>query len=357
MKYINLDDISSYRKLDPSDMLRHIHDIPSLCRKAWDQALALELPQEYKNIDKVVILGMGGSAIGGDLLSSLLINKCTVPISVHRNYSPPAFIDDNTLVIASSYSGMTEETLEAFRPLLLRGAKKLVMASGGQLSSIAIDNHIPAFIFDYKSPPRAALPLSLFALVGIMSKLGLAGDMTQDIAESCSILARIDGEINEKVPEAQNPAKQIAMRMFGNMAIIYGAEHLSEVAARWKIQINENVKGWAFNAAFPELNHNATSGYEVPAEICKNTHVIMLRSKTLHPRVLLRYSLTGKLLDKAGLKNEIVEAAGISDLAQMMSLILTGDYVSYYLALLYGIDPYPIKAVDYLKAELNHSLG
>ena len=180
--------------------------------------------------------------------------------------------------------------------------------------------------------------------------------MAPDIAEACSILARTDGEINEKVPETQNPAKQIARRMFGNMAVIYGAEHLTEVAARWKIQVNENVKGWAFNAAFPELNHNSASGYEVPAEISKNTRVIMLRSRTLHPRVLLRYGITGRILEKSGVKFEIVDASGDSSLAQMMSLILMGDYVSYYLALLYGIDPYPIKAVDYLKAELNHSL-
>lgn len=356
MKNINLDNVPSYSKFDPSDMLRHIHDIPSLCSKAWEQAMELELPAEYKHVGKIVILGMGGSAIGGDLLSSLVINRCRVPISVHRSYAPPAFVDDNTLVIASSYSGMTEETLEAFRPLLLRGSKKLVMTSGGQLSKIAIDNHIPAFIFDYKSPPRAALPLSLIALVGIVNKLGLAGDMAPDIAEACSILARTDGEINEKVPETQNPAKQIARRMFGNMAVIYGAEHLTEVAARWKIQVNENVKGWAFNAAFPELNHNSASGYEVPAEISKNTRVIMLRSRTLHPRVLLRYGITGRILEKSGVKFEIVDASGDSSLAQMMSLILMGDYVSYYLALLYGIDPYPIKAVDYLKAELNHSL-
>jgi glucose/mannose-6-phosphate isomerase len=354
MKNINLDDISSYRKLDPSDVLRHIHDVPSLCRKAWDQAMAMELPREYRNINKIVMLGMGGSAIGGDLLSSLVIGVCRVPISVHRGYAPPAFVDNDTLVIASSYSGTTEETLEAFGPLLLTDSRKLVMASGGQLAQIAIDNGIPAFIFDYKSPPRFALPVSLVALVGIVSKLGLVGDMSVDLAEACTLLNNINDEINEKIPEQQNSAKQIARRMFGKMAVIYGAEHLSEVAARWKIQVNENVKGWAFNAAFPELNHNSASGYEVPPEISKNTRVIMLRSNTLHPRILFRYGITGRILDKAKVEHEIVDASGNSRLAQMMSLILTGDYVSYYMALLYGINPYPIDAVDYLKSELNH---
>ncbi|RJO61293.1 MAG: bifunctional phosphoglucose/phosphomannose isomerase [Dehalococcoidia bacterium] len=355
MKNVNLDDLTSYKKLDPSDMLRHIHDIPELCRKAWAQAQALELPPDYKNINKIVVLGMGGSAIGGDLLSSLVVNECRVPISVHRGYTPPAFIDDDTLVIASSYSGSTEETLSAFKPLLSTAAKKLVMTFGGQLGQMAKESNIPAFVFDYKSPPRAALPLSFIALIGIVNKLGLISDKSADMAEACAVLSQVNDGINETIPEKSNPAKQMARKLFGNMAVIYGAEHLSEVAARWKIQVNENVKGWAFNAAFPELSHNSATGYEVPVDISRKTRVVMLRSDSLHPRVLLRYGITANILDKSGVKHEIVDATGKSKLAQMMSLILMGDYVSYYLALLYGTDPYPIKAVEYLKAELGKS--
>ena len=349
----NLDDLASYKTVDPSDMLRHIHDIPALCGKAWDQVMALEMPQDYKSINKVVILGMGGSAIGGDLIASLVLRECRVPISVHREYVPPAFVDDDTLVIASSYSGMTEETLSAFTPLISTGCKKVVMTYGGQFGQLARENSIPAFIIDYQSPPRAALPLSFLALLGILYKLELVGDKSADVAETCQILNEVNAKINEKVPQAQNPAKRLAQKLFGNMAVIYGAEYLSEVAARWRIQVNENAKAWAFDAAFPELNHNAASGYEFPPVISKNTQVIMLRSKDLHPRVQLRFDITGRILDKAGVKHEVVEATGKSKLAQMMSLILLGDYVSYYLALLYGVDPYPINAVAYLKSELS----
>lgn len=355
MKNVNLDDLAYYNKADPSDMLRHIHDIPALCSQAWVQAQSLDLPQGYKNINKIVILGMGGSAIGGDLLSSLVVNECRVPISVHRGYAPPACVDNDTLVIASSYSGMTEETLSAFKPLLSTGAKKLVMTSGGQLGQMAKESNIPAFVFAYKSPPRAALPLSLIALLGIVNKLGLVSNKSTDVDEACAVLSEIAARINETIPERSNPAKQMARKIFGNMVVIYGAEHLSEVAARWKIQVNENAKAWASNAAFPELNHNSATGYEVPREISQKTRVIMLRSDSLHPRVLLRYGITGNILDQSGVKHEVVDATGKSRLAQMMSLILTGDYVSYYLALLYGTDPYPIKAVEYLKAELGRS--
>ncbi len=348
-----LDDLQCYKINDPSDMLRHIHDIPALCRQACAQTQGLSLPQEYKDINKVVILGMGGSAIGGDLLSSLVIDECKVPILVHRSYDLPAFVDEKTLVIVSSYSGTTEETISAFKQLIATNAKKLVMTSGGEIGKLAQERGIPAFIFDYKSPPRAAMPLSFMALLGIISKLELIADKSEDIEESCSVVKEIGEKINETIPAQNNHAKQIAQRLFGKIAVIYGAEHLSEVAARWKIQINENAKAWSINAAFPELNHNATTGYEFPAGISRKTMIIMLRAESLHPRVELRYNITGEINKRAGIEYEIVDSSGKSKLAQMMSLILLGDYVSYYLALLYEIDPYPIKAVEYLKAELN----
>jgi glucose/mannose-6-phosphate isomerase len=347
-----LDNLEYYKKTDPSDMLRHIHDIPALCHRACTQAQELALPQDYRDINNVVILGMGGSAIGGDLLASLVIDECKVPIMVHRSYNPPAFVDDKTLVIASSYSGTTEETLSAFKPLIATNAKKLVMTSGGEIGKLAQERGIPAFIFDYKSPPRAAMPLSFMALLGITSKLGLITDKSADIEEACNVVRDINAEINETINEQNNYAKQIARRLFGNIAVIYGAEHLSEVASRWKIQINENAKAWSINAAFPELNHNTTTGYEFPTWMSQKTLIIMLRSESLHPRVELRYGITGDINNRAGIRYEIVDARGKSKLAQMMSLVLMGDYVSYYMALLYGVDPYPIRAVEYLKAEL-----
>ncbi len=355
MSGINLDDPKTYSKGDPSGMLRHLHDIPMLCRQAWSQALALELPRSYSMINKVAILGMGGSAIGGDLLSSLIIDESKVPISVHRGYAPPAFMDENTLVIASSYSGTTEETLSSFKATFTTGARRMVMTSGGELLKMARERNLPAFVFDYKAPPRAAMPLSFLALLGIMYKLELIADMSADVDETCALLSKEASCINETTAEKDNPAKLMARRLYGSMVVVYGAEHLSEVAARWKIQVNENAKGWAINAAFPEMNHNAATGYTVPKEISQRTRVVMLRSESLHPRVLLRYGITGKILDQHGVKHETLDAAGKSKLAQMLSLIQFGDYVSYYLALLYGIDPYPIKAVEYLKAELGRT--
>jgi len=355
MSTINLDDLDIYPCIDPSNMLRHLHDIPALCSRAWEQAQHMPLPQDYCQVDKVIMLGMGGSAIGGDLLAGLAANECRVPVFINREYSSPAFLDDNTLVIASSYSGMTEETLSAFKPLINHSCKKIIMTSGGKLAALAKEHAIPAFIIDYQAPPRATLPLSFLALLGIFCRLGLLLDKSTDFTEACDVLHYYSQQLNESTPEEHNQAKQLARSLHDKMAVIYGAEHLSEVAGRWRLQINENAKAWAFNAAFPELNHNATTGYEFPVGISQNTHVVMLRCTNLHPRVLLRYDITSRILDKAGISYTVLDAKGQSKLAQVLSLVLFGDYVSYYLALLYGIDPYPIKAVDYLKAELTNT--
>jgi glucose/mannose-6-phosphate isomerase len=312
----------------------------------------MPLPEDYHMVNKVIVLGMGGSAIGGNLLASLAVNESHAPVFISQGYTLPAFMDENTLVIASSYSGETEETLSAFMPLINSSCKKIVITSGGQLAKLAHEHNIPAFILNYQAPPRAALFLSFLALLGIFCQLGLLNDKSADLTEACDILKEYSQQVNETVPEEHNQAKQLARRLYNKMTVIYGAEHVSEVASRWRLQINENSKAWAFNAAFPELNHNATTGYEFPREISRNTHIVMLRSSNLHPRVLRRYDITGSILTKASIQHTILDAKGQSKLAQMLSLILIGDYVSYYLALLYGIDPYPIKAVDFLKSEM-----
>ncbi|MFC2001398.1 SIS domain-containing protein [Chloroflexota bacterium] len=167
-----------------------------------------------------------------------------------------------------------------------------------------------------------------------------------------TVLEKLSQEINETALLASNSAKQLAQRLYGYLPVIYGAGITAEVAHRWKTQINENSKAWAFYEVFPELNHNAIVGYQFPAELAGSLKVILLRSPSLQPRLQLRYKATSQLLERAKINHEYVDAPGDSSLSQMMSLILFGDYVSYYLAILYRIDPSPVKAIDYLKKQL-----
>ncbi len=347
----NLDDPQIYKDLDPAGMLARIREMPRQCQQAWQMAMGFQLPSDYSEVNKVVILGMGGSAIGGDLVKGLA-GEARVPILVQRDYRLPAFVDARTLVIASSYSGETEETLSAFAGALATESKKLVITTGGKMKAAAEQRHVPVFSFSYKAQPRAALGFSLFPILCFLQRLGFLSDRSADVAETVRALEEMSRRMNEFVPVSSNPAKQLAQRLHGRLPVIYGEGATAEVAHRWKTQFNENSKAWAFYEVFSELNHNAVVGYEFPKEIVERVRVVLLRTPSLEPRMRLRYRVTGELLDRAGVGHEFVDGTGSSALSQVMGLVLHGDYVSYYLAILYLIDPSPVKVIDYLKAQL-----
>jgi len=352
MKNINLDDVKIYQQNDPEGMLARIKELPMQCRQAWQAAMSFKLPAGYDDVDKVVVLGMGGSAIGGDLVRSLVQSESRIPVIVHRDYGLPAFVDENTLVIASSYSGNTEETLSGFEPALKTKAKKLAMTTGGKLQQMAEANDIPVFKIEYKAQPRAALGFSFLPTLGVLQKLGFLKDKSADVAETVQVLERLSARLEEKSPLTSNPAKQLAQRLYGCLPVIYGAGIAAEAAHRWKTQINENGKAWGFFEVFPELNHNATVGYPFPPEVAQKIRVILLRSPLFNERVKLRYDVTCELLKRAGVAYEFVDGEGRSALSQMMSLVMTGDFTSYYLAILYGVDPSPVEVISYLKDQL-----
>jgi glucose/mannose-6-phosphate isomerase len=338
--------------MDPEGMLARIKELPMQCRQAWQAALSFKLPADYAAIDKVVILGMGGSAIGGDLVKSMVQSEARIPVIVHRDYGLPAFVDDKTLLIASSYSGNTEETLSGFEPALKTKAKKLAMTTGGKLQQMAEANNIPVFKIEYKAQPRAALGFSFIPTLGVLQKLGFITDKSRDVTETVQVLEQLSARLDEKSPLAGNPAKQLAQRLYGCLPVIYGAGIAAEAAHRWKTQINENSKAWAFYEVFPELNHNATVGFPLPGEIAKKVRVILLRSPLFNERIKLRYEVTCELLKQAGVQYEFVDSEGASPLSQMVSLVSIGDYASYYLAILYRVDPSPVKVISYLKDRL-----
>jgi len=351
---VNLDDPQVYRETDPGGMLAQLHGFSGQSRAAWQKARDFKLPEDYRSIDKLVILGMGGSAIGGDLVRTLFSSGSKPIIFVSRDYDLPAFVDDSTLVIASSYSGNTEETLSAFGQALKTGCKKLAMTTGGRLREMAEGAKVPVFSIDHKSSPRAALGYSMMPLIAFLQHLGF-GEKTGEVEEMYEILDKLINEFKETVPAASNKAKQLAASLHGKIAVMYGSGILSDVARRWKTQINENSKAWAFHEVFPELNHNAVVGYEFPGELASKMFVVMLRCPSLHGRILLRYQVTGELLQQNGISHGIMEGQGKGQLSQVMSLVVLGDWVSYYLAMLYGSDPTPVKTIDYLKKRLSES--
>lgn len=349
---INLDDAGIYNQLDPQRMRERIAELPLQCRDAWANVQRLELPRAYADIDHILILGMGGSAMGGDLTRALTQKECRVPITVVREYAAPMFVGARTLAIASSHSGNTEETIAAFQDAHTRGAKLLAITGGGKIAELAQQWHAPLIKINYASRPRAALGHSFVPLVGVLHKLNLIADPSRAVEEAIRVMEDWQREIREDVPSARNPAKQLAQKIFGRTPIIYGGGFLSEVAHRWKTQFNENAKSFAFFEIMPELNHNAVVGYEFPATARDQFIVLMLISSFDPPRIRARFEVTRELLAKNKIPCEVIAPRGESALAHLLASIHFGDYVSYYLALLNNADPTPNVNIDLLKRRL-----
>jgi len=348
-----LDAPAQFARNDPQGMLRRIAELPHQCEDGWQRIENLTLPEQYREVDHVVVVGMGGSAIGADLVRTLVAGDCPVPIIVHRDYGLPAFVGSRSLIIASSHSGNTEETLAGFEEALQRGASVAAITTGGELARRIRDRALPLYSYDYPVQPRAAMGYSLIGLLGIMQRLGFVSDKSADVAEAVTVMKQWQSEIKETVAPDDNPAKSLASRLYQRLPVVYGAEHLSQVARRWKTQLNENAKSWAEFDALPELNHNTVTGYGLPSSLSSLAHVILLTSDSNHPRVRFRFEITQGLLDEHGIAWDKVEARGRSPLAQLLSTVHFGDYVSYYLAMLYDVDPWSVGSIQSVKQQLS----
>lgn len=349
---LDLDNLALFKTIDPDSMLKHISGFPQQCHAAWELAQGIVLPERYKQAKSIVVLGLGGSAIGGDFVRTLVQGECPLPIMIHRDYILPAFVGPQTLVIASSYSGDTEETLITSQAALEAGASLVAVTTGGKLAQWAEENKLPCVHFSYVSQPRAAVGYSFSLVLGIICRLGWAADKTADMQEAMTVMENWQAEIRETAPAARNEAKQMAQWLWGCIPVVYGAGYLSEVARRWKGQVNENAKAWGFFEQMPELNHNAILGYKAPRALQEKMRVIMLRSSLDHPRNQKRFQVTEEVLKRQGISCRVVQARGESPLAHLLSTVHFGDYVSYYLATLYQNDPTPVDEITYLKERL-----
>jgi len=349
---INLDDPTIYSKLDPLGMFGHIAALPDQCEAGWELMQSVDLPDSFSQVDRIVVSGMGGSAIGASLLASLIADECRVPLFVLRDYTLPAFVSGpSSLVIGSSYSGETEETLTVFAEAHRRGCRLLALTTGGTLARHAREYGALLVTFDYKSQPRAALGYSFMPLLALLCRLGLVSDKSADLAEAVAVMRAWQNEIEPASPVARNSAKRLAGQMMGRYVVVWGSGILAEVARRWKTQINENAKQWAGFEVLPEADHNAICG-TLPDEVTARVIVLFLTSALDHPRTQMRHSSTRQVLMTLGVNTDVIAARGQSALAHMLSMIHYGDYVSGYLGLLNEQDPTTIAGIVELKKRL-----
>lgn len=339
-------DLEALLRLDEGCMLQALRGFPEQAERAL--GLACRVPNDLQGFKNAVVLGMGGSAIAGDILAKFSL----VPVITVRDYRLPAWMNTETLLIAISYSGETEETLGAFREGLRRTQRTVALTTGGALAALCEEEGIPWVPVPPGFQPRAALAFLLFPLLGCFARLGYIRE------DPASVLARLRELRDACLPtSAHNPALDLAQTLRGKVPVVYGAGPTAPVAYRWKTQINENAKQPAYWAELPELCHNEIVGYELANRLFPQGLVIFLRTSFDHPRVAKRVEILKDVLSSRGLAFLEVWGEGEGVLSQALWLLHFGDWVSFYLALLNGVDPTPVRPIQELKQRLKAATG
>ncbi len=317
-------------------LLKFSNQIKDASKASWD----VKLPPDFKP-SNIVVCGMGGSAIGGDLLADLLRDKIDIPVFTNRDYELPSFVGEKSLVFISSYSGNTEETLSAYEKARKRTQNIICITSGGKVESTN-----PKYMLKVPTgyQPRCALGWLFIPMTVILHRLGIINDPSSDLEESAELLYNLGKEFEF---EKSSPYK-LANKLKGKMSIIYSDLRFSAVARRWAGQINENAKQFAHFNVFSELNHNEIVGWGEPKIPYS---LVILKDRGYNERVKLRIDITKRIISPYT-EIEEVESRGEFLLARFFSLIYFGDWTAYWLATLKGIDPIPVERIEQLKKEL-----
>jgi glucose/mannose-6-phosphate isomerase len=350
----SLDSREALRAIDPQGMYDAVARFPDQVRNAIDIGERLDFsPNRYGDTRRIMLCGMGGSAIGGDLARTLLLNRLQYPMHIWRTYDLPAYVGPETLVIASSYSGTTEETLTAFDRARKAGAKIFALTTGGLLGELCEQYEIPMARLQGGLQPRAALGYSFVPLMLFLHRIGLSSYDADDFKELADFLERRGEKLVFESGSDDNPAKQMALQLYGRIPIIYSGPELTDaVGTRIKGQICENAKMLAFANYFPEFNHNELVGWKLINAVRDFLRVIILRDKDDHPRISARMDIVKDVIGEEKVKVTEIHSEGNSRLQRMMSLVQFGDFMSVYLAALNKIDPTPVSVIDYLKEQL-----
>lgn len=341
-------------EFDRSNFLQLLKDFPAQIPEALSLTADFSFNFDTADINNIVIAGMGGSAISGDLMLGYLRDELPVPAVVNRSYSTPQFVNERTLFVAMSYSGDTEETLAATREAMARSAKVVAVTSGGELQDICIQNGFPYVQVPGGLPPRQALGYMFFPLLRMFENSGLIPSKEGEIAETVLLLKDMVERYDPKKNFGNNLANHIAQSVYHAIPITYtGVQYLYGVPVRWQNQFNENAKVLAYSNRFPELNHNEIMGFEGLPDVNKHFRIILLREANENPRIKERIKVTKKILRKHKILFGEVFSEGNTRLARMFTLIFTGDWASYYLAMLNEKDPMTIDSIDFLKTKLS----
>ncbi len=362
-----LDEHEEVRRIDKSDMLGLCMKAPKYCEDAIQRAKKVKIPThvylsekasiKYGKPRHVIIAGMGGSAIGGEILQDWLRDEFPLPIEVCKDYTLPAYANEKTLVFAVSYSGNTEETLSAFLAAVKRKCMTVSITSGGHLLNFSEKLQIPHVKIPSGLPPRVAIPYVLLPLPILIERMGIPINIEKEIKEAIQVLKKVSEENAPQTSTEKNSAKKLALELVETIPVVYGFRQYRAIARRLKTQFNENSKVPSKHDFFPELSHNEVVGWEAPEALTKRFSIILIRDGAEPLEIRQRIEITKSLaLHKARKVSEIY-AVGEGKLAKMLSVVHIGDLASIYLAILRNTDPTPIKTTREIRRQMEEKFN
>jgi glucose/mannose-6-phosphate isomerase len=351
----DLDDLNELAELDSEDVLATAERLADQCREGWEIGRAAESLPDAGGLDSVVVLGVGGSGLSGDVVQAIVEPRLAVPFRTHKSYGPlPEWVGRNALVFAVSYSGSTEETVAATEAAVERGCRIVTLSSGGVLSELAATRGLAHVRVPLGLQPRASLGFLTFPLLAVLVKMGIVPDLQDDVDETIAVLTDLGERCHRKRPVEDNPAKALALALRRRIPVVYGGQGVGAVAAyRFKCDLNEYGKVPAFCNAAPEVDHNEIVGWKSLTDITAPNFVnVMIVDPLEDPRLALRHSIRRRLIENALPDCREVTAEGASPLARLFSLILVTQLTAIYVALVNDIDPGRTQVITEMKERL-----
>ncbi len=353
---IDIDSISQIASFDKGNILTSIRTLGDQIKQVHDEMLDFTLPASYQDIYNVVVCGMGGSALGARIVKALTFDSARIPIEIYNDYKLPYYVGEKTLVILSSYSGGTEETISSAYKAFQVGAKVVGISSGGKLTELLREKNAPAYIFEPKEnasgQPRMGLGYSTAAFMKILSTCCVINITDAELLEAAATVRKYTAEFDAKVPESKNLAKILARKLIKKAPIIFASEHLFGPAYAFKNQLNESAKTFSTIFELPEANHHLLEGLQFPEKEKHVFHFLFFDSNLYSPEIAKRYPITHDVVTKCGHESTIYRAQSTTKITEIFEILTLGSYISFYLALLNNVNPVEIPWVDYFKKQL-----
>lgn len=352
----SLDNLDEIKKIDKSNLIDSIYNLPDQVTQAWEEMFLLNIKQDFSEVRNIVVAGMGGSALGARVIDSLLFERIRVPLEIVTDFRLPSYVGSSTLLVLSSYSGNTDETINCYYEADKRKAKVFGITTGGKLETMLAKDGRDSYVFKpYNNPsgqPRMSLGYSITSLLAFLTRFDFAEVGDEEIFEITAFLKNFTREFSVDKPESENLAKSFSKKLKNNAVFVIAGEHLTGVAHAFKNQLNENAKTFSALFDLPELDHHLLEGLKNPGTLKENSLFVIFNSELYSRELLKVVKATSEIISSANFPFVFVPTRGNTKLEQIYEVLVFGSFVSYYLALLYDIDPTPIPTVDLFKKKL-----